>query len=118
MAAKPYPTDVLEQAQAVLDAWKQIDEELTFGDLNLEALQTDVGGAAPIQSQMNTLEAQLTDLRNQRDALYQSMWNKVKRVRAAVKGIYGDDSSQYEMVGGTRLSERKSPARKQSSTSA
>jgi len=29
-----------------------------------------------------------------------------------MKAIYGDDSSQYEMIGGTRLSERKSPARK------
>ncbi len=29
-----------------------------------------------------------------------------------VKAIYGDDSSQYEMVGGTRLSERKTYARK------
>ncbi|MBI5950756.1 MAG: hypothetical protein HY865_03790 [Chloroflexi bacterium] len=29
-----------------------------------------------------------------------------------VKANYDDDSSQYEMVGGTRLSERKSPTRK------
>ncbi len=36
----------------------------------------------------------------------------VKRVRSAVKGIYGDDSSEYEMVGGTRKSERKRPVRK------
>jgi hypothetical protein len=40
------------------------------------------------------------------------VWEKVKRVRAGVKGNYGDGSSQYEMVGGTRLSERKSPKRK------
>ena len=61
---------------------------------------------------MNSLEAQLTDLRNQRDALYEAIWEKVKRIRNGVKGSYGDDSSQYEMVGGTRLSERKTPARK------
>jgi hypothetical protein len=35
------------------------------------------------------------------------MWDKVKRVRAGVKANYGDDSQQYEMVGGTRMSERK-----------
>ena len=29
---------------------------------------------------------------------------------------YGDDSSQYELVGGTRLSDRKAPTRKTSST--
>ena len=33
MPAKAYPTDVLEQAQAVLDAWKEIGEKVTFGDL-------------------------------------------------------------------------------------
>jgi hypothetical protein len=58
------------------------------------------------------LEAQITNLRNQRDELYQEMWDKVKRVRNGVKANYGDDSSQYEMVSGTRLSERKSPTRK------
>ncbi len=61
---------------------------------------------------MDALGAQLTDARNRRDALYTAIWSKVKRVRSGVKGIYGDDSSQYEMVGGTRLSERKAPVRK------
>jgi hypothetical protein len=28
-------------------------------------------------------------------------------MRAVVKGVSGDDSLQYEMVGGTRLSDRK-----------
>ena len=116
MPAKAYPTDVLEQAQSVLDAWNQIDPKVTFGDLTCEALSGDITQASSIQSQMNTLEAQLTDLRNQRDALYEAVWEKVKRVRAGVKGQYGDDSSQYEMVGGTRLSERKTPARKKATT--
>jgi hypothetical protein len=34
------------------------------------------------------------------------------RVRGGRKAVYGRDSSQYEMVGGTRLSERKPAARK------
>ncbi len=116
MPKKLYPTDVLEQAQSVSNAWNQIDDELAFGDLTLEILNNELGQAGPLQSQMDTLETQLTNLRNQRDALFVSIWDKVKRVRASVKGIYGDDSSQYEMVGGTRLSERKSPARKASTT--
>jgi hypothetical protein len=40
------------------------------------------------------------------------MWGKVKRARAGVKANFGDNSSQYEMVGGTRLSERKPRTRK------
>ena len=116
MPKKLYPTDVLEQAQSIANAWDQINDEMTFGDLALPALTGELSNAAPLQSQMDALETQLTDLRNQRDALFVSIWDKVKRVRNGVKANYGDDSSQYEMVGGTRLSERKSPTRKTSTT--
>jgi hypothetical protein len=112
MPKKLYPTDVLEQAQSVLAAWNQIDSEVSFGALNISALNNDISQAGEFLTQMNTLEAQLTNLRNQRDTAYQELWDKVKRVRNGVKANYGDDSSQYEMVGGTRLSERKSPTRK------
>jgi hypothetical protein len=76
------------------------------------SLEADIQQAVPIQVELNSLDAQLTDLRNRRDALFSAIWDKLKRIRAGVKGIYGDDSSQYEMVGGTRMSERKPPARK------
>jgi hypothetical protein len=41
----------------------------------------------------------------------QSTWDKLKPVRSTVKGLYGDDSSQYELVGGTRMSDRKTARR-------
>ena len=112
MAKRPYPTDVLNQGKSVLDAWCQIDDQLTFGALNTGALTMDINQARGIQEQMTNLENQLTNLRNRRDAANGSLWDKVKRVRAGVKANYGDDSSQYEMVGGTRLSERKTPTRR------
>ncbi len=112
MTKKSYPSDILSQAKVVVDAWNQINKTMVFGDLTMTILTTDLSQAAPIEAQIINLETQLTDKRNQRDTLYQSIWEKVKRVRNGVKGIYGDDSSQYEMVGGTRLSERKSSTRK------
>jgi hypothetical protein len=39
----------------------------------------------------------------------------MKRIRSVIKGTYGDDSSQYELVGGTRLSDRK-PYRRRTTT--
>jgi uncharacterized alpha-E superfamily protein len=111
MPGKP-PTDILQQAQGVLAAWNQIDAKVAFGTLTNAALTADITQANLLASQMNTLEAQITNLRNQRDTLQTELWDKVKRVRNGVKANYGDDSSQYEMVGGTRLSERKSPVRK------
>ncbi len=116
MSKKLYPTDVLEQAQSISTAWSQINEELIFGELTLSALTGGLADATAIQVQLDGLETQLTNLRNQRDEGLVSIWDKVKRVRASIKGIYGDDSSQYEMVGGTRLSERKAPMRKASTT--
>jgi hypothetical protein len=111
MPGKTYPSDVLDQARSIMEAWKQISPTLAIGELTQVNLKTELDQALPIVTQMAALEAQLTDLRNQRDTLYESLWDKVKRVRGGVKAIYGDDSSQYEMVGGTRKSERKPPVR-------
>lgn len=111
MPKRPYPTNIVDQAKSVLDAWSQIDDQLAFGKLTIGAMVMDINQARGVEEQMTSLKNQLTDLRNRRDALYQSTWDKVKRVRAGVKASFGDDSSQYEMVGGTRLSERKSARR-------
>jgi hypothetical protein len=111
MSKKFIPPNLLEQAASMQDAWARMDSGLKIGSLNLTALITDIGGLRGIESDLVSLENQMTALRNQRDALQQSTWDKVKRVRAAVKGIYGDDSSEYELVGGTRLSDRKTARR-------
>ena len=102
-----YPPDVLVQGQKTLDGWKAIDPKLTIGALTQEVLATDLTRATALQGQLNDLEARLTDLRNQRDAQFDKIWDQVKRVRAGIKAIYGDDASEYEMIGGTRKSERK-----------
>jgi len=95
-----------------LEAWKKIDPALTVGNLTQAALAGDLKPVRPLQAGLDKLEAQLTDRRFQRDAALGSLWDKVKRVRSGVKAIYGNDSSQYEMIGGTRKSERKKAMRK------
>ena len=112
MPGKPYPLNVFVQARSVLDAWGQIDDQLTFGTLNISTLTMAINQARAVDEQMTSLKNQLTNLRNQRDVAYYSLWDTVKRARAGVKASFGDDSSQYEMVGGTRLSERKTAIRR------
>ena len=112
MNERNYPPNLLAQAKSLADALKNIDPNIQVGELTIADLQTDLEISATIQHALNSLEIQLTDQRNRRDADYGEMWKKVKRLRAAVKGIYGDDSSEYEMAGGTRLSERKPRSRK------
>ena len=111
MSKKQFASDLLEQARNVLSSWKQIDDRLAFGTLNTSTLVAGIDTASAIDAEIRDLENKLTNLRNVREATYQELWDIVKRVRAMMKGMFGDDSSQYEMVGGTRLSERKNPRR-------
>jgi hypothetical protein len=110
--AKKFPSNTLEQAQKVLDAWNQISTTLAFGTLNAAALTTDITAAKTLETDISKLERQLEDKRNQREAVYTNLWDKVKRVRSGVKSNYGDDSYQYDLIGGTRTSDRKPRTRK------
>lgn len=80
---------------------------MTFGPIKIAELVTDINRLTGLQNSLTTLETQLEELRNQRDAVTRAMWDKVKRIRAGVKSFYGDDSTQYDLIGGTPISERK-----------
>ena len=118
MPKKTYPSNVVEQAQDVLVGWGQVDTDMTFsaGSVTTDTLRADISAAMPMEAAISSLEKQLAEARDQRDLLYISIWDKVKRVRAGIKANYGDDSQQYEKVGGTRMSERKPRARKASAS--
>ena len=112
MPSKTYPSDVIDQGRNVLEAWRSIDPALKVGDLAAEALESDLNLITPNTALINRLEAELSEARNQREAISQAVWDKVKRLRRGVQAIYGDDSSQYDTVGGTRVSDRKPRVRK------
>jgi hypothetical protein len=112
LTQRNYPLTVLAQARTLAGAIKTIDPALQIGELTNAALEADLERSIVIQHTLSELEIQLIEQRNRRDELYGEIWKKVKRLRAGVKGIYGDDSSEYEMAGGTRLSERKPRSRK------
>ena len=116
MTKRTFPTDVLSQAQQAVVGWDEINPALTFGPVNLLALSEDVKAATPLQAEIERLEIQLGEKRDQRDILFNNMWDKVKRMRSGIKATYGDDSQQYDKVGGTRTSDRKSPVRRVSTT--
>lgn len=80
--------------------------------MTLTDLQEDINAAMPMEAEISNLEKRLAEKRDERDLLYTGMWDKVKRARSGIKANYGDDSQQYEKVGGTRMSERKPRARK------
>ena len=111
-----FPNDVLAQARNVLVGWNQFNPAPTFGPLTVTGFSAEFNTLMEMDDQIAALELQLADKRNHRVAMASSMWDKVKRVRNAVKGTYGDDSSEYEIVGGIRMSERKFRTRKRAAT--
>ena len=107
MLSKHYPSDLLEQAITVQEAWNQIDEQLAYGPLTVGALAADIAQLRSIEHTVSSLEGRLTEARNRREAISAATWDKIKRVRAGVKATFGDDSTQYELMGCKRLSDRK-----------
>ena len=113
MSNKNYPPDVAEQGRAVLEAWKEIDPELSLGGMTLADLEASMDRVSETYARLDSLDAQITELRNQRDAAGEDLWDRVKRVRTGVKAVFGDNSSEYEVIGGTRMGDRKLGRRKQ-----
>lgn len=48
-----------------------------------------------------------TPLRNERDDLKNILNDLTTQARSGIKGYFGADSTEYELAGGTRKSERK-----------
>jgi hypothetical protein len=111
MRRKLYPINVLSRAKSITVAWGQIGASVTIGNLNHKVFTADITQAEAIEERIRLAELQLANLRNERDDLYLSLWDKVKRIYAGVKALYGDDSTQYEMVGRTPASKRKRHSR-------
>lgn len=109
---KFYPRDLLEQARAALAAWQKIDPLLTLRDLSRAGLEAELNQSQQLQERMDALQAEMTAVREQQDALHLTIWDHVKRMRFMIKAVYGDDSEQYQMAGGTRVSDRKPGGRK------
>jgi hypothetical protein len=112
MRRKLYPINVLSRANRIVTAWNQLGMSATIGNLTYRVFTADITQAGIIEARIREVELQLNTLRNERDALYLSLWDKVKRVYAGVQANYGDDSTQYEMVGRTPISKRKHRSRK------
>ena len=112
MGKKLYPTDALEQARDILVGWEYIDPALKIGPLTPESLSADLERVRALQQKIVQMQTELIQVRGDRDEICLAIWDQVKRVRSGIKGLYGDDSTQYEIAGGTRLSEKKKPRRK------
>jgi hypothetical protein len=113
MARQKRTSPVLETAHQRLAGLNSITPPPDFGpNLTLAAYSTQITNFSSRLDNYNQMLAALDELQNQIEADEASLREANKRMLSAVEAHYGPDSNQYEQAGGTRLRDRKRPARK------
>ena len=113
MARQRRTSAVLETARQRLAGLKKIDPAPNLGpNLSIQGYEGVINGLGAVSDSHNQLAAQMDDSSNAFDAKEAETADFSRRILSAVEAQFGPDSSEYEMVGGTRKSERKSRVRK------
>ena len=113
MARLKKTSAVLNTARERLSGLKSIKPEADLGpQLSIPIYEGKINAFAGKLDTYNQALAALDDLLNDLESAETELneWNR--RYLSATEAHYGPDSSEYEMVGGTRKSERKRPKRK------
>lgn len=105
MPSKSIPK-LLQEANEVKKALEKIGAGLPEG-LTAADMAAKIAGLEAVVGEVDAANADLTRLVNRKGEQAEAVSDHIVQVRAAVKGIFGADSSEYDMVGGTRTSERK-----------
>ena len=112
MARQKRNSTILETARHKLAGLKQISPAPTLAhDLTAEAYEAEINGYSDDQDQYNGALAAMDEQTNELDKREQRLADFSQRITYAVRGLYGPDSNEYELVGGVRRSDRKKPAR-------
>jgi len=113
MARQKRSSPVISTARIRLAGLKAIKPKPNYGPgLTVEDYEKDILDFEALLSLYNQMNSQMDEMQNQLEAAERLTNDKNKRVLSATAAIYGEDSNEYEMVGGTRLSERKKRGRK------
>jgi len=106
---------LLQEAHAIKEALEQMGEGVPAG-ISASEMSDRIAALEAIISELDKENAKTTQLVNSKGDQARRVSDYIVQVRSVVKGISGSDSSEYEMVGGTRASERKKPKRKDKPT--
>ena len=113
MARLKRGSNVLETARQRLSGLKSITPKPNFGPaLDLDQYEQEVNTYTANLDKYNETLSLLDGLQNNLVAEEARIRDKNKRMLAATGALYGPDSNEYEIVGGTRTSERKRTTRK------
>jgi alkylated DNA repair dioxygenase AlkB len=108
---------VLDAAEKRLAGLASISESLDLGQgLTLANFRKAVEDTRALLDQYNQLLSQVDEMANRLTSAEKALKELSSRMLNAVAAVYGKDSSEYEMAGGVRQSERKRPQRKPKET--
>ena len=102
--------ELLQEANEIKKALEKIDDRLPDG-LKAADMETRIGEVESVVDELDAVNADRTRLVDVKGEKTGNLSDHMVQVRSAVKGIFGANSAEYDMVGGTRTSERKRPAR-------
>jgi hypothetical protein len=102
---------LLQEAHAIKEALEQMGANVPAG-ISAAEMSNRIAALENIISELDKVNANRTQLVNSKGDVAERVSDYVVQVRSVIKGISWPDSSEYEMVGGTRKSERKKPKRK------
>lgn len=108
---------LLQEAGQVKEALEKIGKPLP-GGVSAKAAAELIAGLNTGISKLDNLNAERRKLVNEKGASAKTLRQFITKARLAIKVDCGDDSSEYEMAGGTRKSEFKKPTRKPKPTAA
>jgi hypothetical protein len=106
---------LLQEAHAIKEALEQMGANVPAG-ISAAEMADRIAALENIISELDKVNANRTQLVNSKADVAERVSDYVVQVRSVIKGISGPDSSEYEMVGGTRKSERKKPKKKDKPT--
>ena len=114
---KKGPSPVMNELEQRIAGMKSIDKSLDLGNgVTVDAGNTVIIAAQTALNEYNETLALADDKLNDFGDAEKAARAFNKKILPAVGLKYGTDSSEYEMVGGKRDSERKRPKRKTKTT--
>jgi hypothetical protein len=104
-----HPKDIEERLERMLNAWRTLAPEKTFGGMTLAQFEAACAPSTQSRADIDELQDRMTQAMARRDAADDNTANKIQLVVAGVLAdpTEGPDSPLYEAFGYTRKSARK-----------
>jgi hypothetical protein len=106
---------LLQEANEVKQALATMGEALP-SEISAAGMEDRITELEAVIGELDAVNVDRTRLVNLKRDKAEAASDYIVQARSTVKGIFGADSSEYDMVGGTRVSERSRPKAKDAPT--